>query len=125
MSSDLQNIDIIRNRFKVSYEEARNALAASNGDLIDTLIYLEKTPPQSGEPDLLVLGAEIVDEVQKLLSSGPVRKLKVRYGSRLLAEKPVALTAFAAVAIGIGAFLISRLVIEVESGGEEAASEIS
>ncbi|HAZ36409.1 MAG TPA: ubiquitin, partial [Clostridiaceae bacterium] len=38
----LEKIDTIRNRFGLSYEEARDALTANNGNLVETLIYLEK-----------------------------------------------------------------------------------
>ena len=119
MNKELEKIDIIRNRFKVSYEDARKALSDTSGDVIGALAALEKTHGSS--MDLLALGAEVADEVQKLIGGGPIRRLRVKYGNRLLTETPVALTAVAALAVGLSAILISKLIIEVDRGEEEAA----
>ncbi len=44
MEITLQQIDILRHRTGVGYEEARRALEASGGNLIDALVLLEKQP---------------------------------------------------------------------------------
>jgi hypothetical protein len=120
MDSELEKIDIIRSRFNVGYEDARKALTAAQGDVVGALAEIEKDPPKEDCTDLLTLGAELVDEVQRIAAAGPIRRVKIKYGSKLLAEKPVALTAALALAVGVAAVLISRLVIEVDRGEEEA-----
>jgi lipopolysaccharide/colanic/teichoic acid biosynthesis glycosyltransferase len=42
MSFNLNQIDELRKRANVSYEDARNALEKCNGDMVEALIYLEK-----------------------------------------------------------------------------------
>ncbi len=42
MSINLQQIDELRKRANVSYEDAKDALEKSAGDLIEALVYLEK-----------------------------------------------------------------------------------
>ena len=42
MSINLEQIDELRKRANVSYEDAKNALEQSDGNLIDALVYLEK-----------------------------------------------------------------------------------
>ncbi|MBU3200914.1 DUF4342 domain-containing protein [Clostridium estertheticum] len=42
MSIDLEQIDELRKRANVSYEDAKNALEQNEGNLIESLIYLEK-----------------------------------------------------------------------------------
>ncbi|MBU3074525.1 DUF4342 domain-containing protein [Clostridium estertheticum] len=42
MSIDLEQIDELRKRANVSYEDAKNALEQNEGNLIKSLIYLEK-----------------------------------------------------------------------------------
>ncbi|MBU3093601.1 DUF4342 domain-containing protein [Clostridium sp. CM028] len=42
MSINLEQIDELRKRANVSYEDAKNALEQSAGDLIEALVYLEK-----------------------------------------------------------------------------------
>lgn len=38
----IEQIDELRKRMKVSYEEAKEALEQSNGDLLEAIIYIEK-----------------------------------------------------------------------------------
>jgi len=121
MDSELEKIDIIRSRFRLSYEDARKALNAASGDVVTALVAIEKDPPPADRADLVALGAEMADEVQRLVAGGPIKKLRLKYGNRLLTETPVALTAAAALAVGLAAVLISKLVIEVDKGEEEAA----
>ena len=118
MNNELEKIDFLRSRFRVSYDEARKALANADGDVIGALAIVEKDNVQS--VDLFALGAEVAEEVRKLIDGSPIRKLRVKYGNKLVTETPVALTALAALAVGVAAVLISKLVIEVERGEEEA-----
>ncbi len=118
MDTELERIDILRNRFRIGYDEARDALAGASGDVVTALATLEKN--RGNRKDLMVLGVEIADELQKILSGGPIKRLRFKYGNKLLHETPVALTAAAAAAVGLAALLITRLVIEVEKGEEGA-----
>lgn len=119
MDNELDKIDILRSRFKIGYEDARSVLNEASGDVVTALATLEKR--KGGRTDLLAIAAEMTDEVQKLISGNPIRKLRVKFGDRLITETPVAMTALAALAVGLAAVLITRLVIEVEKGEEEAA----
>jgi len=40
---NLENIDILKERANVSYQEAKEALEVCDGNLVDALIYLEKS----------------------------------------------------------------------------------
>jgi len=42
MSANLELIEMLREKARVSYEEAKEALEKCNGDIVDALIYLEK-----------------------------------------------------------------------------------
>ncbi len=42
MTINLETIDALRDRTQVSYSKAKEALEASNGDLVEAIIYLEK-----------------------------------------------------------------------------------
>jgi hypothetical protein len=118
MDNELEKVDIIRSRFRVSYEEARNALSDARGDVLSALSTLENAE----HTDLLELGVDMAVEVQRLLAGGPIKRLRVKYGDKLIASKPLALTAFAALAVGVGAVLISRLTIEVDQDKGDAVS---
>ena len=40
--TEFEKVEKLRERANVSYEEAKEALLASEGDLLDAMIYLEK-----------------------------------------------------------------------------------
>lgn len=120
MHSELEKIDIIRSRFDVSYEEAGKALKEANGDVVDALALIEKEHNEN--PNVLELAGEVASEVREYVEGSPINKLRVKYGNKVLAEKPVMLTAAAALAVAVGAVLISKLVIEIERSEEEAVT---
>lgn len=121
MHNELEKIDIIRGRFKVSYDAARDALADASGDVVSALAAIEKS--ESGGSDLLALGAELAEEVQKVVTGGPVRRLRIKYGNRVIVEKPLALTAIATLAVVVAAVLVTKLGVEVDRDEKEAARE--
>jgi len=57
---------------------------------------------------------ELLEDVQKAISGGRPKTLRVRLGDKTLAEFPVALTAAAAFAAGIAAVMLTKLAIDVE-----------
>ena|SRR5438874_743147 len=114
VSVDLGKVDQVRERMGVSYEEASSALNEAGGDVVAALSRLEQT---RGPNDLLTVGADLLDEVERLLRAGAIRKIRVRLGNRTLKEIPVSLTAVGAVLIGVLAVLVTRFVIELEREG--------
>jgi hypothetical protein len=52
MTTTLEQVEILREKANVSYDEAKEALDAVDGDLLEALIYLEKqgkvAPPEGG-----------------------------------------------------------------------------
>jgi len=80
------------------------------------------TPSDSGSltektSRVLDIAIDLLDDIQKVVSAGPPKKLRIRLGERTLAELPIALTAAAAVAAGLAAVVITKLAIEVEREG--------
>jgi predicted NBD/HSP70 family sugar kinase len=114
VSVDLGKVDEVRERMGVSYEEASSALNEAGGDVVGALTRLEQI---RGPNDLLTVGADLLDEVERLLRAGAIRKIRVRLGNRTLKEIPVSLTAVGAVLIGVLAVLVTRFVIELEREG--------
>ena len=48
MSVSLEKIDMLMERANISYKEAKEALEAHNGDMVEALIYLEASNKTSG-----------------------------------------------------------------------------
>ncbi|MCR5205030.1 MAG: ubiquitin [Lachnospiraceae bacterium] len=64
---EFEKVEKLRQRANVSYEEAKKALEASNGDLLDAMIYLEKegktaNTMSNGE---IVVSSVVVDGEEK------------------------------------------------------------
>ena len=64
--------------------------------------------------DALDLAIELLEDVQKVISGGRPKTVKIRFGDKIVAELPVALTAAMAFAAGLAAVLLTKLAIEVE-----------
>jgi hypothetical protein len=69
MSTNLNQIDELRKRAKVSYSDAKEALDACNDDILEALVYLEKgNKTQSGKTGFF-------DKVDALLKKGSNTRL--------------------------------------------------
>jgi hypothetical protein len=121
LSVDLVDVDLVRERMRCSYEEARDALQGANGNVVDALAGLEKK--SAAGDDMLALTAAVMDDVQRLLELGPIEKLRIRLGDRVIREVPVSVTAVGAILIGLLAVLASQLTIDIlrDSRSEEEA----
>ncbi len=64
--------------------------------------------------DALDLAIELLEDVQKVVSSGRPKTVRIRFGDKTIAEMPVALTAVMAFAAGLAAVVLTKLAIEVE-----------
>jgi len=77
MSINLEQIDELRKRANVSYEDAKNALELSQGDLLSALVYLEKQnkikPEEKSSSE-----NQFFKKVKKLIKKGNETKLIVR-----------------------------------------------
>ena len=64
--------------------------------------------------DALDLAIELLEDVQKVIAGGRPKTVKIRFGDKVVAEMPVALTAVMAFAAGLAAVVLTKLAIEVE-----------
>ncbi|MGQ9455661.1 MAG: hypothetical protein ACUVT8_11395 [Armatimonadota bacterium] len=64
--------------------------------------------------DVLDVVIELLEDIQKILSSGIPKKLRIRFGNKLLVELPVTLSASIAIAAGLASVIITKLAIDVE-----------
>ncbi|MCX8053749.1 MAG: DUF4342 domain-containing protein [Armatimonadetes bacterium] len=64
--------------------------------------------------DALDLAIELLEDIQKVVSSGRPKTFRIRFGDKTIAEIPVALTAVMAFVAGVAAVMLTKLAIEVE-----------
>lgn len=115
VSVDLAKVDLIRERIRCTYDEARKALEATGGDVVSALALLEKKRPTSEPPDTTALAAELVDDVVRILEAGRIRAVRLRLGDRVVKEIPVEVTAVGAIVLGALVVLASKFAIELVS----------
>ena len=88
MSIRLENIDELRKRANVSYEDAKDALENCNDDIVEALIYLEKQnkikPEQSAEQT-----SEFWTKVKNVIKKGNNTKLIIRKKDYTVLSLPV------------------------------------
>jgi hypothetical protein len=125
VSVDLAKVDLLRDRLQVSYEEARQALLATNGDVVAALAVLER-PHRSHLPvnaDVSSVAMDVIEEVVQRLDAGPISRVRVRLGDQVIREVPVAVSIAGAIALGILAVLASRIAIDLisDTSNEEGA----
>jgi len=77
MSINLEQIDELRKRANVSYEDAKNALEQSSGNLIEALVYLEKQNKIKPE-ETPCSENKFFKKVKKLIKKGNETKLIVK-----------------------------------------------
>lgn len=69
MSTNLQNIDLVKERANVSYEDAKDALEKCNNDVVDSLVYLEKQNKiKSGEK--VKCESTVFNKIKELVKKG-------------------------------------------------------
>jgi len=88
MDVDLEKLDLIRERTKVSYAEAKDALDKSNGNVVDAIIYIEKN--QKGMfGNISDAGNEFVEGIKDIVKKGNVNRIKIRKDDKILLDIPV------------------------------------
>lgn len=117
MHNELEKLDAIRSRVDVGIEEAKEALQDAGGDVVTAIAIIEERQNR----DLLAVAIDLVDEIQRLVKAGAAKKVRVKFGGKVVKEIPVALTAAAALALSVAAVLITKSSIEIVR--EEVSSE--
>ena len=128
----LKKIDIIRERTRVSVKEAREALLKNDGDVVETLIYLEER--HAGWHDQFhVKGTDLVTKVKELIEDGNVRRIRIKRGRETILEFPVFVGATIGAisllmlphltALGVLAAMVSDITIELKRGSAIKAED--
>lgn len=84
----LEKIDLVRERTGVSYSEAKDALEASEGNVVDALIYVEKSK-KSVMDDFYTSKDEFVDWLKDIINKGNVTRIRVKKDDKVLVDIPV------------------------------------
>ncbi|WP_049040735.1 DUF4342 domain-containing protein [Clostridium sporogenes] len=86
MNVSLEQIDLLRKRANVSYEEAKEVLEKFDGDIIEALVYLEKNKKVNED-----FGCEskFFNKIKMLIRKGNKTKVVVRKKEETVLKVPV------------------------------------
>lgn len=108
MSINLEQIDELRKRANVSYEDAKNALEQSEGNLIDALVYLEKQNKIKPDEKPCCHG-KFFKAIKKLIKKGNETKLIVKKDDIIVLN--VCVTIVAIISIVAAPLVIASLIL--------------
>jgi len=112
---ELEKIDLIRERLGVSYREAKEALDAAGGDVVQALINLEGQD-KKWDAKLDEKARELGEYIKEIINKGNVTKIRLKKGDKVIFEIPATIGA-----LGVGGVLLSPFLAVVGVVGTVAA----
>ncbi|ENK1242912.1 DUF4342 domain-containing protein [Clostridium sporogenes] len=135
MEITLEKIDIIRERTGATYTEAKEALEACDGNVVDALVYMENKFKEEKE-EMYTTKDDLVKWIKDIIKKGNVTRIKVKKEDKIIVDIPVnaGLAATAAAAIiwapillaALAAAIVTNVTIEItkEDGSVEVVNKI-
>lgn len=124
MDSMLDKIDAVVARTSCSYEEAKEALEATNGDVVEAIVYIEKDRNYWTD-NITNKGEKLIDKLKEILRKGNVTKIIVKKDGETIMNIPVTAAVLGGIIsaplalIGLGSAVLAKCVIEVEKENGE------
>ena len=119
MEITLEKIELVKDRTGVSYKEAKDALEAADGNVVDAIINIEEEIDEAGRTKFTAYAKTIVETLKGIVKKGNVSKILIKKDGEIVMNIPVTIgvlgtviAPFAAVA-GIVAAFGTKCVIEV------------
>lgn len=85
----LEKIELVKDRTGVSYKDAKEALEAADGNVVDAIIAIEETMNLSGVGKVIGRSADILDVIKDYVRKGNVTKIVVSKDGDILLNMPV------------------------------------
>jgi hypothetical protein len=111
MEITLEKIELVKDRTGVSYKEAKEALEAADGSVVDAIINIEETINLGGRARMGAGSARLLEKIKAAVRKGNVSRILVKKDGETLLNLPVnvgilgtVLAPWAAVAGVIAAF---------------------
>jgi len=97
--TELEKIDVLRERLGLTYKEAKEALDAANGDLIEALIDMEQKKSKTWEGKLTEQGEALMAKLKSIVQRGNVTKIRVKKDNETVLEIPATVGALGLVGV--------------------------
>ena len=119
MEITLEKIELVKDRTGVSYKEAKDALEAAEGSVVDAIIAIEETVDEKPAKKVNEAANETVDKIKEVVKKGNISKITIKKDDDVLLNLPLnagivgALVAPWGVIAGVIAAFGFKCVIEV------------
>ena len=94
----LEQVDVVRERCNVSYAQAKEALEACNGDVLEAIIYIEQNQKKENENSETkeneyafnaISMEELKNLIKGLIEKGNVTRIKIKKDDKEILDIPV------------------------------------
>lgn len=89
MEITLEKIELVKDRTGVSYKEAKEALEAADGSVVDAIIEIEESIDEKSKSKLSENGTQLMDKIKELIKKGNVSKIIVKKDDEVMLNLPV------------------------------------
>ncbi|HHV45664.1 MAG TPA: DUF4342 domain-containing protein [Tissierellia bacterium] len=120
MEITLEMIDSVVARTNATFQQAKEALEKTNGNVVDAIIYIESAQKSSWQEELTDKGNEIIKKVKEILKKGNVTRITVKKDDEVILNLPITAAAVGAIIsaplalIGLGGALLSKCTVEIQ-----------
>lgn len=89
MEITLEKIELVKDRTGVTYKEAKEALEAAEGNVVDAIIAIEETIDEKSAKKIGVQGEELIAKMKDTVKKGNVSKILVTKDDETLINIPL------------------------------------
>ena len=89
MEITLEKIELVKDRTGVSYKEAKEALEASDGSVVDAIISIEESIGEKAKGKVGEGSHKVVEKIKELVKKGNVSKIVIKKDDDVVLNLPV------------------------------------
>ena len=89
MEITLEKIELVKDRTGVSYKEAKDALEAADGSVVDAIIAIEETVDEKPARKVNAAANETVEKIKELVKKGNISKITISRDGDILLNLPL------------------------------------
>ena len=89
MEITLEKIELVKDRTGVSYKEAKDALEAAEGSVVDAIIAIEETVDETPAKKVNEAANETVDKIKEVVKKGNISKITIKKDDEILLNLPL------------------------------------
>lgn len=105
MEITLEKVELVKDRTGVSYKEAKEALEAADGNVVDAIVGIEETINLSTKSKINDQTKQVIDKIKDAVEKGNVSRIRVKKDDDVVLNLPVNIGILGAVLAPIAAVI--------------------